>query len=81
MYLNTEVQKPSLEEILEFNGARMECTIEAMPHPNSRAYSSTCEGSGVMQEFEVENVDEAKDQKTLKGAVGHGLTIEIRGSM
>ena len=65
MHLNTEVQKPSLEDILDFKGARMDCAIEATPHPNARAHLSTYEGGGVIREFEVENADENKDQKTL----------------
>ena len=35
--LNTEAQKPSLEEILEFNGLRIERTIEATPHQMKEA--------------------------------------------
>ena len=43
----------------------MDCTVEATPHPNARAYLSTYEGGGVIQEFEVEKADETKDQKTF----------------
>ena len=74
MYLNTEVQKPSLEDILEFKGDRMACTVEATPHPNARAYLSAYEGGGVMQEFEVENADEIKDQKQ------QGMEIRSEGA-
>ena len=49
MYLNTEVQKPSLEEVLEFQGPRMDFTAEATPHPDTRAYTSPYEGGEVMQ--------------------------------
>ena len=52
--LNTEVQKPSLADVLEFQGLRMDCTEESTPHPEARAYSSTYEGGEVMQQFEVE---------------------------
>ena len=69
MYLNTKVQKPSLEGILEFKGDRMACTVEATPHPDARIYQSTYEGGEVMQEFEVENADETKDQKQQGMAV------------
>ena len=33
MNLNTEVRKTSLEEVLEFQGPRMDCTEEYTPHP------------------------------------------------
>ena len=52
MYISSEVQKPSLEEVLEFNGPRMECTMESTPHSNTQAYRSTYEGGGLMQKFE-----------------------------
>ena len=54
MNLNTEVQKPSLADVLEFQGPRVDCTEESTPHPEARAYSSTYEGGEVMQQFEVE---------------------------
>ena len=49
--LNTEVQKPSLANVLEFQGPRMDCTEESTPHPEARAYSSTYEGGEVMQQL------------------------------
>ena len=42
--LNTEVQKPSLADVLEFQGPKMECAAESTPHPDARIYSSTLEG-------------------------------------
>ena len=75
MCLNTEVQKPSLEEILEFKGARMDCTIEATPHQNAQAYLSTYEGGGVIQEFETENADEVKNQRAKEQL---GMEIPLR---
>ena len=65
MYLNTEVQKPTLEEILEFKGSRMDCTIEATPHRNAQAYLSTYEGGWVIQDFEVGDADEIRNQRAL----------------
>ena len=38
MYLNAEVQN-SLEEVLEFQGPKMDCTEESTPHSEARAYS------------------------------------------
>ena len=53
--LNTEVQKPSSEEVLEFQGPKMDCAEESTPHPESRVYSSTLEGGEAMQQFEAED--------------------------
>ena len=64
--LNTEVQTPSLAEVLEFQGPRMDCTEESTPHPEARAYSSTYEGGEVMQRFEVENAEGAMDLQTTE---------------
>ena len=41
--LNTEVQKPSIADVLEFQGAKMECAVEATPHEETRIYSSILE--------------------------------------
>ena len=79
--LNTEVQKPSLEEILEFNGLRMECTIEATPHQNAQAYLSACEGGGVMQEFEVGNADEIRTKRAIaKEQLGIEMPLRSAGA-
>ena len=81
MLLNTEVQKPSLEEILEFNGPRMDCTIEATPHPNTQAYLSTCEGGGVIQEFEEGDADEIRTQRALtKEQLGVEIPLRSAGA-
>ena len=53
--LNTEVQKPSLAEVLEFQGLRMECADESTPHQETRIYSSILEGGKVMQQFEEDD--------------------------
>ena len=53
MYLNAEVQKPSLEEVLEFQGPRMDCTEDSTSYSEARAYSSAYEGGEVMQNAEV----------------------------
>ena len=63
MYLNTEEQKPSLEEVLEFQGPRRDFTAEASPPPDTRAYMSAYEGGEVMHDFETKRVDDAEDQK------------------
>ena len=55
LHLNTEVQKPSIADVLEFKGARMECAIESTPHEDTRIYSSMLEAGNMMQEFEENN--------------------------
>ena len=50
--LNTEVQKPSIAEVLEFQGPRMDCADESTPHEETRIYSLILEGGNVMQKFE-----------------------------
>ena len=50
--LNTEVQKPSIADVLEFKGAKMECAVESTPHEKTRIYSSILEGGYLMQKFE-----------------------------
>ena len=53
--LNTEVQKPSLAEVLEFQGPKMERAEESTPHQEARIYSSIFEGGEVMQQFEADD--------------------------
>ena len=37
MMTNSEVEKPSMEAILEFDGLRMVCAVESTPHANTQA--------------------------------------------
>ena len=66
--LNTEVQKPSIAEVLQFKGPRMDCADESTPHEETRIYSSIYEGGNVMQKFEEsnargsQNADEQRDR-------------------
>ena len=81
MYLNTEVQKPSLEEILECKGSRMDCTIEATPQEDAQAYLSTYEGGGVIQEFEVGNAIEDKNRRVpAKEQLGMEMPLRSEGA-
>ena len=41
--LNTEVQKPSIADVLEFKGDTVECATEATPHEETCIYSSVLE--------------------------------------
>ena len=52
IYLNTEVNKPSLADVLEFNGLKMECAIESTPHEDACIYSSAYDGGNLLTEFE-----------------------------
>ena len=79
MYLNPEVQKPSLEEVLEFQGPRMDCTEESTPHSEARAYSSAYEGGEVMQKFEIENAKDAMDQSTAEKQRGMVFPVRSEG--
>ena len=56
--LNTEVQKPSITDVLEFKGERMECAVEATPHEETSIYSSVLEGGTLMQKFEEGELQE-----------------------
>ena len=58
--LNTEVQKPSLAEVLEFQGPRMERADESTPHQETRICSSILEGGKVMQQFEEDDPMESQ---------------------
>ena len=58
MMTNSEVEKPSMETILEFDGLRMDCAVESTPHANTQAYNSTYEGAGLIQRFEEDDPDD-----------------------
>ena len=72
--LNTEVQKPSIADVLEFNGERMECAIEATPHEETSIYSSVLEGGTLMQKFEEGELQDA----AVDGDKGNGRGCPIR---
>ena len=57
--LNTEVQKPSIADVLEFKGERMECGVEATPHEETPIYSSVLRGGTLMQKFEEGELQDA----------------------
>ena len=63
--LSTEVQKPSIADVLEFRGPRMECADESTPHEETRICSSIVEGGNVMLKFEED------DSKELRVAEEH----------
>ena len=65
MTANSEVQKPSLEAFLEFDGLRMECTMESTPRSNTQAYKSIYEGAGLIQKFEEGDPEDIKARRAL----------------
>ena len=66
--LNTEVQKPSLANALEFKGATMACAIESTPHEETCVYTSVLEG-GKMKCF---------PRQTLFSKTGNPLELRRR---
>ena len=75
IYLNTEVQKPSIADVLEFKGEKIECAIESTPHEDARIYSSMFDGGNMMPEFEE------TDQKiqAYEGHQGRGYPTKSTG--
>ena len=59
--LNTEVQKPSLANVLEFKGATMECASESTPHEETCIYTSALEGGSPMQKFKDDELQDMAD--------------------
>ena len=51
IHLNEEVNKPSLAEVLEYQGLRMDCSIESTPHEKACIYSSAYDGGELMTQF------------------------------
>ena len=51
MRLNEEVNKPSLAEVLEFKGYKMDCAVESTPHEEACIYSSAYDGGELMKQF------------------------------
>ena len=51
IHLNEEVNKPSLAEVLEYQGLRMDCSIESTPHEKACIYSSAYDGGELMKQL------------------------------
>ena len=53
IHLNEEVNKPSIAEVLEYRGLRMECSVESTPHAHEEAciYSSAYDGGELLTQF------------------------------
>ena len=75
--LNTEVEKPSLADVLEFKGATIDCAIESTPSEETCIYTSVLEGGRLMQQFE----DDDESQKMVDdGSVPRRQECPIRAS-
>ena len=57
--------KPTLEEILEFNGPRMDPAAESTPHANTQIYNSTREGAELMPKFMDDDSEVARARRNL----------------
>ena len=62
------ITKPSIADVLEFKGAKMECAIEATPHEETCIYSSILEGGNLMQKFE---------EGELQNTVADGVEVDL----
>ena len=51
MRLNEEVNKPSLADVLEFRGHKMDCSVESTPHEEACIYSSASDGGELLKQF------------------------------
>ena len=47
--------KPKMEKILEFDGLRMDCTVESTPHANAQAYNCTYEGAELIPKHDTKS--------------------------
>ena len=45
IHLNEEVNKPSLADVLEYRGLKMDCSVESTPHEEACIYSSAYDGA------------------------------------
>ena len=76
--LNTEVQKPSIADVLEFKGAKMECAVEATPHEETCIYSSVLEGGNLMQKFEGDELQDTAADGDGRREQGYPIRAEGR---
>ena len=71
--LNAEAQKPSLANVLEFQGATMECAFESTPHEETCIYTSVLEGGNLMQKFEDDEPQDMADDGDDHRRRGHPI--------
>ena len=51
IHLNEEVNKPSLADVLEYRGLKMDYSVESTPHEEACVYSSAYDGGALMTQF------------------------------
>ena len=65
MRLNEEVNKPSIADVLEFRGHKMDCSVESTPHEEACIYSSAYDGGELLKQFgEPEQILEREEVHT-----------------
>ena len=65
MRLSEEVNKPSLADVLEFDGLKMDCSVESTPHEEACIYASACDGGELLKQFgEPTQTDEKEEVHT-----------------
>ena len=69
IHLNGEVNKPSLAEVLDHQGLRMECSVESTPHDEACIYSSAYDGGRLLPEF---------GEPGREAAEGEGIKLPTR---
>ena len=74
--LNAEVQKPSIADVLEFKGAKMECAVEATPNEETCIYSSVLEGGNEMQKFEDDELQDTAVDGDGQNKQGYPIRAE-----
>ena len=62
IHLNEEVNKPSLAEVLEYQGLKMECSVESTPHEEACIYSSAYDGGEILMQFGEPTRDDGTDE-------------------
>ena len=72
IYLNTEVNKPSLAEVLEYRGLRIERSAESTPHERACIYSSAYDGGKLLPQFGEPVREATEDEKTKIYTRSHG---------
>ena len=65
MRLSEEVNKPSLADVLEFGGHKMDCSVESTPHEEAYIYASAYDGGELLKQFgEPAQIDEKEEVTT-----------------
>ena len=62
---NVVVEKPTMESILEFDGLRIDPTVESTPHANTQVYNSTYEGARLIPRFMDDDSDDTMARRSL----------------